>query len=78
MTIDKHVIYQYSECRSIVLMVVQEGERNIFDQRGIEDHLLLKYGITVVRKTLTEINLQCRMEVDHSLYLYFLYCASLF
>ncbi|KAJ3381817.1 hypothetical protein HDU92_005110 [Lobulomyces angularis] len=40
---------------SVVLMVVQPNEWNMFDQRGIEFKLLNKYGIKMMRKSLTEI-----------------------
>ncbi|KAF9319995.1 hypothetical protein BG003_007521 [Podila horticola] len=38
-----------------VMMVVQPGERNAFDQRWIEYNLLKKHGIVLIRKTLAEI-----------------------
>lgn len=40
----------------IVAFVVQEGERNVFDQRHIEYSLLQKHGIQTVRLTLDQVN----------------------
>jgi len=40
---------------SVVLFVVQKPERNAFDQRWLEYHLLEKHGILTSRMTLAEI-----------------------
>ncbi|OCF42353.1 glutathione synthetase [Kwoniella heveanensis CBS 569] len=45
----------YSESEAVVLFVVQEGERNVFDQRWLEYELLERYGINVVRRTFSEL-----------------------
>ncbi|KFH64435.1 glutathione synthetase [Podila verticillata NRRL 6337] len=45
----------YGSKSAKVMMVVQPGERNAFDQRWIEYNLLKKHGIVLIRKTLAEI-----------------------
>ncbi|KAG8963865.1 hypothetical protein FRC03_002484 [Tulasnella sp. 419] len=46
----------YGVERAVILFVVQEGERNVFDQRLLEYELVDKYGITVIRHTLGELS----------------------
>ncbi|KAF9973592.1 hypothetical protein BGZ65_009180, partial [Modicella reniformis] len=61
-----------------VMMVVQPGERNAFDQRWIEYNLLKKYGdietfhgIVLIRKTLAEVAEQGRLDQEtKALYIY--------
>lgn len=45
----------YNTPNSAVLFVVQDHERNIFDQRWLEYHLLEKHGIQTCRMTLHEV-----------------------
>ncbi|KAK3838173.1 MAG: glutathione synthase [Linnemannia gamsii] len=45
----------YGSKTAKVMMVVQPGERNAFDQRWIEYNLLKKHGVVLIRKTLAEI-----------------------
>ncbi|WVF69870.1 glutathione synthetase [Kwoniella sp. CBS 6097] len=45
----------YSASEAVVLFVVQDGERNVFDQRWLEFELLERYGINVVRRTFSEL-----------------------
>lgn len=45
----------YGEKNAAVLFVVQDGERNVFDQRWLEYELLEAHGIRVVRQTFTEL-----------------------
>ncbi|CAO3677997.1 unnamed protein product [Umbelopsis vinacea] len=45
----------YNVPGSVVLMVIQPGERNAFDQRSIEYELLKKHDIRLIRHTLSEI-----------------------
>ncbi|KAF9437582.1 hypothetical protein BGZ76_000179 [Entomortierella beljakovae] len=45
----------YGSKTAKVMMVVQPGERNAFDQRWIEYNLLKNHGIVLIRKTLAEI-----------------------
>jgi glutathione synthase len=52
----------YSSPYSAVLLVVQEPERNAFDQRWIEYHLLEKYGIQTCRMTLKEIATSAKLD----------------
>jgi len=42
--------------KTVILVIVQEKERNVFDQRLIEYELLKKHGIKSIRLTLSEIN----------------------
>lgn len=46
----------------IVAFVVQEGERNVFDQRLIEYNLLQAHGIQTVRFTLEQVNTHTRVD----------------
>ena len=46
----------YNNPKSVVMMVVQPGETNVFDQRWIEQQLLERHGIPLIRKTLLEIS----------------------
>ncbi|TPX50159.1 glutathione synthase [Synchytrium endobioticum] len=48
----------YNQPKAIVLMVIQPGERNAFDQRWIEYTLHDEYKIQLVRKSLAEIHEQ--------------------
>ncbi|CAG8566881.1 16497_t:CDS:10 [Acaulospora morrowiae] len=45
----------YGSKSAVVLMVVQSGERNVFDQRWIEYVLLNNHGVHLIRRTLSEI-----------------------
>ncbi|KAL2912197.1 Glutathione synthetase [Polyrhizophydium stewartii] len=47
---------------AIVVMVVQPVEFNIFDQRWIEFTLYRDFGVRLVRKTLTQIHAEARLE----------------
>jgi glutathione synthase len=61
-----HEIYDSPES-AIILFVVQDPERNIFDQRWIEYLLLEDYNIQIHRMTLEEISSQAKVE-NHRLY----------
>ncbi|KAF9145026.1 hypothetical protein BG015_012024 [Linnemannia schmuckeri] len=52
----------YGSKTAKVMMVVQPGERNAFDQRWIEYNLLNKHGVVLIRKTLAEIADQGRLD----------------
>ncbi|KAJ1552758.1 hypothetical protein HK405_010136, partial [Cladochytrium tenue] len=54
----------YGSPNAIVVMVVQPGERNRFDQRWIDMVLLEKYGVNVIRKSLAELNNEARLVGD--------------
>mmetsp|Transcript_17200 Transcript_17200/g.29728 ORF Transcript_17200/g.29728 Transcript_17200/m.29728 type:complete len:486 (-) Transcript_17200:408-1865(-) len=43
------------QCKLVVLMVVQEGERNVFDQRLLEHRLWDSHSVPVVRCSLPDI-----------------------
>lgn len=44
------------------MMVVQPGEKNIFDQRHIENVLFDLFNIRVIRKTLKQVAEQCTLR----------------
>ncbi|CUM66468.1 uncharacterized protein PRCAT00004132001 [Priceomyces carsonii] len=44
-----------SKCNTIILFIVQDGERNCFDQRLVEFELLKNHGIRSRRLTLAEV-----------------------
>lgn len=50
-------VKQYSVDGSIVLVVVQEGERNVFDQRALQNSLVDRHGVRSRRITFKEIPL---------------------
>lgn len=52
------------------MFVIQIPERNIFDQRGLEHILHMKYNIKTIRKTLCEMNLQAHTDLDDKLFWY--------
>ncbi|KAF9999965.1 hypothetical protein BGZ80_005048 [Entomortierella chlamydospora] len=52
----------YGSKTAKVMMVVQPGERNAFDQRWIEYNLLKNHGVVLIRKTLAEIADQGRLD----------------
>ncbi|KAG0287561.1 hypothetical protein BGZ96_008524 [Linnemannia gamsii] len=52
----------YGSKTAKVMMVVQPGERNAFDQRWIEYNLLNKHGVVLIRKTLAEVADQGRLN----------------
>ncbi|KAF9129175.1 hypothetical protein BGW39_004405 [Mortierella sp. 14UC] len=52
----------YGSKTAKVMMVVQPGERNAFDQRWIEYNLLKQHGVVLIRKTLAEIADQGRLD----------------
>ncbi|ODQ77281.1 hypothetical protein BABINDRAFT_41735 [Babjeviella inositovora NRRL Y-12698] len=65
---DGHAAYNESQDTStVVLVVVQPGERNVFDQRHIE-YSLLKRGIKSVRMTLGEITTKTTVDAARKLY----------
>lgn len=54
---------------AVVVMIVQPGEKNAFDQRWIEYQLAKLHGIKLLRKTLLEMATGARVGLDHTLYL---------
>ncbi|WVR04500.1 glutathione synthetase [Kwoniella sp. DSM 27419] len=46
----------YNKQDAVVLFVVQDGERNVFDQRWLEFELLEAHGIPVIRHTFAELS----------------------
>jgi glutathione synthase len=47
---------------TIIIFVVQENEKNVFDQRTIENELYEKYNIISKRLTLNEIAKNCKVD----------------
>lgn len=56
--------YWYGVKGAVVLMVVDESERNFADQRWIEYGLWEQHGIPMVRKSLTQIQSESKMDPD--------------
>ncbi|KAH3687776.1 hypothetical protein WICPIJ_001239 [Wickerhamomyces pijperi] len=54
-TADLHYNGKNTDKKTVVLVVVQEGERNVFDQRLLEFELLATHGVKSVRFSLSEI-----------------------
>ena len=48
-------ISAFDESKVVVLMVVQEGERNVMDQQILEQELWRRHGVRMVRRTLAEV-----------------------
>lgn len=51
--------------RKCIVMVVQPGDRNSFDQKGLEYSLWESYGIVVHRLTLADIIMNCVLIDNH-------------
>tara|TARA_B100000945_G_C20379485_1_gene596416 strand:+ start:77 stop:1480 length:1404 start_codon:yes stop_codon:yes gene_type:complete len=60
-----YAIQNYGISDSVMLLIVQNDEKNIFDQLGLELHLWEKYKIATVRKTLTEIYTDGKLNQGH-------------
>ncbi|KAH6569210.1 hypothetical protein BASA50_002873 [Batrachochytrium salamandrivorans] len=52
----------YDRPKSVIVMVVQPVEFNIFDQRWIEYTVRGKFNVPILRKTLSEIHSESRLE----------------
>ena len=48
--------------RGKIMMVVQPGERNMFDQRHVSQYIFEKHGVRTVRATLTEVNAEGKLR----------------
>lgn len=59
----------YGNNDAVVLFVVQEGERNVFDQRALEYQLLRRHHIQSVRLTFAEIAQRAQIDDDKVLWL---------
>jgi glutathione synthase len=59
---------QFPSSNAVVVMVVQPGETNSCDQRDLEFLLNAKYGVQLVRRTLTELA-ECATNDDQELIL---------
>jgi glutathione synthetase len=58
-------IHGYGHPKACLLMIVQDPEQNIFDQRAIEFRLLEKYGYPTLRMTLDEIFQSASLHEGH-------------
>lgn len=54
--------YEFCKQNPVVAFVVQDGERNVFDQRIIEYNLLQRHGIQTVRFTLEQVKTHTFMD----------------
>ncbi|PCH40544.1 glutathione synthase [Wolfiporia cocos MD-104 SS10] len=52
----------YNAPNTRILIVVQNGERNVFDQRWLEYELLEKHSVKVVRQTFDELATSARVD----------------
>jgi glutathione synthase len=50
--------FKYGNTNAYLLMIVQPGENNVYDQRHIEEVLFAKHGIRTIRRTLAEVYAQ--------------------
>lgn len=57
----------YGNPQTSVLFIVQDSERNVFDQRLLEYHLLADHGIQTARLTLPQIAQSARLDDDRRL-----------
>ncbi|KAJ7548077.1 hypothetical protein O6H91_08G116300 [Diphasiastrum complanatum] len=60
---------EYKNQSAVVLMVVEPGERNMYDQYWLAIKLYESYGIRTIRKTLSEIYAQAHLSKDGALYI---------
>ncbi|KAI8914099.1 glutathione synthase [Entophlyctis helioformis] len=54
----------YGSDKAVVLMIVQAGEHNIFDQRWIEYRLFEMFGAKLIRRTLAEVARDAHVDAD--------------
>ena len=57
-----HAWYPHRDRPRVVAFVVQEGERNEFDQRHLEFTLFARHGVHVKRVTLANVHDRCRLR----------------
>ncbi|KIJ45949.1 hypothetical protein M422DRAFT_165874 [Sphaerobolus stellatus SS14] len=57
----------YGQAETQILFVVQDGERNVFDQRWLEYELLENHGILVVRQTFDQLAISASISADNKL-----------
>lgn len=55
---------EWGNLHATVLMVVQPGERNMYDQYWLSTKLQENYGIRVIRRTLTEVHKEGKLNDD--------------
>ncbi|WWC87112.1 glutathione synthetase [Kwoniella dendrophila CBS 6074] len=54
----------YGKKEAVILFVVQEGERNVFDQKWLEYELLESHGIPVIRHTFSELSKLAKIDPE--------------
>ena len=59
----------YSSSNAVILFIVQDPERNAFDQRWLEYHLLSTHGIQTRRYTLKEIAEIAKVDQERRLWI---------
>ncbi len=59
------VVQYYDKSNACILMVVQDREQNLFDQRGLEYSLWEKFGIPTVRLSLEQVAEQGVLKEGH-------------
>ncbi|KAH7424005.1 hypothetical protein KP509_12G085000 [Ceratopteris richardii] len=57
---------EWGNPQAVVLMVVQPGERNMYDQYWLSTKLQEKYGIHVIRRTLAEVYKSAKLHEDNT------------
>eukprot|EP00250_Pteridium_aquilinum_P001310 c11521_g1_i1 orf=94-1761(+) len=58
---------EFGDPSAVVLMVIQPGERNMYDQYWLSTRLYEKYGIYVIRKTFAEVFMEGKLHQDGTL-----------
>jgi hypothetical protein len=56
-------------CRAVVLMVVREEERNMYDQYWLALKLFKSYGIKLIRKTLSQVIVEGKLGSNNELFM---------
>ncbi|EKM79502.1 hypothetical protein AGABI1DRAFT_59176 [Agaricus bisporus var. burnettii JB137-S8] len=57
-----HSAYSASTSNARILVVAQDNERNVFDQRWLEYELLNKHSIRMIRRTLTQLQKVAKVD----------------
>ncbi|KAL5061030.1 hypothetical protein RYX36_032634 [Vicia faba] len=58
---------EYNNPKAVIMFVVQAEERNMYDQHSLSAGLKEKYGITILRKTLAEVDQEGEILPDGTL-----------
>ncbi|CAK9191339.1 unnamed protein product [Sphagnum troendelagicum] len=60
---------EYGDNRAVVLMVVREEERNMYDQYWLALKLFESYGIKLIRKTLSQVTAEGKLGSNNELFI---------